>query len=229
MGDHSADPTGSGGESRTTATPSRLNACTKPVPSIEWELPVGTRGLIFDCDGTLADTMPIHFLAWKSMLEPHGLTLPEAQFYAFAGMPSLRIVEVLATEQDVHLVMDEIIAMVEDKEALYVAKLSDVKAVPAVFAIADRYRGELPMAVASGGDGWVVRRTLTAIGALDWFDAIVGAEDTQRHKPEPDVFLEAARRIGVLPATCVVFEDSDLGLLAAERAGMLGVDIRSWT
>lgn len=197
--------------------------------STEWDLPVGARGLIFDCDGTLADTMPIHFLAWKSMLELRGLKFSETQFYAFAGMPSLRIVGVLATEQDLHFEVDEMVTMVEDKEALYVAALSDVKAVPAVFAVANRFRGVLPMAVASGGDGWVVRRTLTAIGALDWFDAIVGAEDTERHKPEPDPFLEAAHRIGVPPASCVVFEDSDLGLLAAERACMPGVDIRRWT
>jgi HAD superfamily hydrolase (TIGR01509 family) len=84
------------------------------------------------------------------------------------------------------------------------------------------------MAVASGGERWVVTRTLTTLGVLDWMDAVVCAEDTERHKPDPDVFLEAARRIGVEPSACAVFEDADLGLEAARRAGMLPLDIRPW-
>ncbi len=95
-----------------------------------------------------------------------------------------------------------------------------------VAAIAEKYRGRLPIAVASGGEHRVVRHTLAAIGALQWFDAIVAAEDTDRHKPEPDVFLEAASRLGVAAAGCVVFEDSDLGIEAAHRAGMTAVDVR---
>jgi beta-phosphoglucomutase-like phosphatase (HAD superfamily) len=118
--------------------------------------------------------------------------------------------------------------MVRDKELRYLELLTEVRPIATVVAIAHRFRGELPMAVASGGEGWVVRRTLAAIGVEDWFDTVVGAEDTERHKPEPDVFLEAARRIDVEPSRCVVFEDSDLGLLAAARAGMTGVDVRAW-
>jgi len=97
-----------------------------------------------------------------------------------------------------------------------------------VVDVARRHRGVLPMAVASGGHRWVVNETLSAIGIADWFGAIVGAEDTERHKPEPDAFLEAARRLGVAPEGCVVFEDAELGLEAARRAGMLPIDIRPW-
>jgi HAD superfamily hydrolase (TIGR01509 family) len=86
----------------------------------------------------------------------------------------------------------------------------------------------LPIAVASGGYRDTITRTLDRLGIRDWFDAMVVAEDTPRHKPEPDVFLEAARRLGVAPAGCVVFEDTDIGLEAARRAGMLGVDVRDW-
>ncbi|MCU1394970.1 MAG: family phosphatase [Ilumatobacteraceae bacterium] len=183
-------------------------------------------GLIFDCDGTLADTMPVHFVAWTAMLEPHGLTFPEAQFFAFAGMPSHRIIDRLSTEQGVPVA--DVATMVADKEHRYIELIDTVGPVAPVLEIAERFRGVLPMAVASGGEGWVVRRTLEVIGALDWFDAVVGAEDTERHKPEPDVFLEAAHRLGLDPAGCVVFEDSDLGLEAASRAGMVGIDIRDW-
>ena len=90
------------------------------------------------------------------------------------------------------------------------------------------FRHVLPMAVASGGYRAVVERTLSFIGVAEWFAAVVCAEDTPRHKPEPDVFLEAARRLGVAPAGCVVFEDTDIGLEAARRAGMTGVDVRPW-
>jgi HAD superfamily hydrolase (TIGR01509 family) len=95
-----------------------------------------------------------------------------------------------------------------------------------VVEIARTHRGKLPMAVASGSQGPIVRQTLDIIGVLDWFDTIVAAEDTARHKPEPDVFLEAARRLKVAPEICTVYEDTDLGLEAARRAGMIGVDIR---
>jgi beta-phosphoglucomutase-like phosphatase (HAD superfamily) len=193
-----------------------------------WSPPKATTGLIFDCDGTLADTMPIHFLSWSAMLQPHRLRFPEATFFAFAGMPSHRIIARLASEQGLQFTAADIAAMVADKERRYVEKLAEVRPIAVVLEIARRFRGVLPMAVASGGEGWVVRRTLEVIGALDWFDAVVGAEDTARHKPEPDVFLEAARRLCLGPSGCVVFEDSDLGMEAAARAGMRGVDIREW-
>lgn len=193
-----------------------------------WNAPEGTAGLIFDCDGTLADTMPLHFRAWTEMVAENGLTFPETQFYALAGMPSERIINQLAAEQQVEFSAERVIEMNRDKENRYIAMIDDVRPIAVVLDVAARYRGVLPMAVASGGERWVVLRTLRAIGALDWFDAMVGSEDTKLHKPEPDVFLEAARRIQVAPEHCVVFEDSDLGMLAAERAGMLGIDIRNW-
>jgi len=163
------------------------------------------------------------------MLEPHALDFSEERFFAFAGMPSVRIIGVLADDQGRSFETSVVESMVADKEALFLDMLDTVRPVANVLAVAERHRGVLPMAVASGGEGWVVRRTLAAIGAEEWFDAIVGAEDTERHKPEPDVFLEAARRLGVEPQACVVFEDSDLGLVAAERAGMHCVDVREWS
>ena len=97
-----------------------------------------------------------------------------------------------------------------------------------VIRIASAYRGKLPIAVASGGYRDTITRTLDQLGVRDWFDATVTAEDTARHKPEPDVFLEAAHRLGASATGCVVFEDTDIGLEAARRAGMRGVDVRGW-
>ncbi|MBY0456441.1 MAG: HAD-IA family hydrolase, partial [Gemmataceae bacterium] len=133
---------------------------------------------------------------------------------------------VLADEAGV--AVNDIPAMVHEKEQTFLTFLDAVVAVEPVVAIAAAYRGKLPVAVASGGYRDTITRTLDQLGIRGWFDALVTAEDTARHKPEPDVFLEAARRLGVEAAKCVVFEDTDIGLEAARRAGMVGVDVRPW-
>lgn len=196
-------------------------------PPPAWTAPPDTAALIFDCDGTLADTMPIHFKAWTSMMTRHRIHFPEDRFYALGGMPTAQIIRLLAGEQSIPL--GDVDAMVFEKEELFLTHLEHVTPLAPVFAVAAAYRGVLPMAVASGGYRDVVRRTLTQIGVTDWFGAVVCAEDTPRHKPEPDVFLEAARLLGVAdPLRCVVFEDTNIGLEAAKRAGMTGVDVRGW-
>lgn len=192
-----------------------------------WTAPAGTTALIFDCDGTLADTMPTHFVAWSAMLADHGIAFPEAQFYALGGMPSGDIIRLLAAEQGVAVPAD-VQPMVDDKEDRYLAAVAGVTAIPEVVAVAARYHGVLPLAVASGGEHRIIDATLGILGITELFGAVVGYEDTERHKPEPDVFEEAARRLGVDPAGCVVFEDGELGLEAARRAGMVPVDIRPW-
>ncbi|MFM1871369.1 MAG: hypothetical protein RL398_791 [Planctomycetota bacterium] len=193
---------------------------------LRWTAPPHVKALIFDCDGTLADTMPAHFAAWTAMLTPYGIPFPEPRFYAMGGMPTSQIIRILAN--DAGVVVDDIAAMVEAKERLFLQHLDALAPIVPVVAIAAAYRGNLPMAVASGGYRAVVTSTLQRIGVFDWFGALVAAEDTTRHKPEPDVFLEAARRLDIAPAACAVFEDTDLGMEAARRAGMLGVDVRPW-
>ena len=194
---------------------------------MHWSAPPGTVGLIFDCDGTLADTMPIHYRAWMAMLSRHGIPFDEPTFYSLGGMPTAQIIRLLSGETGVPVA--DVEAMVAEKESAFLLHLEAVQAIPPVLQIAERYRGELPMAVASGGYRAVVMQTLERIGVVSWFSAVVCAEDTPRHKPEPDVFLEAARRLGVSePERCVVFEDTDIGLEAARRAGMQGVDVRPW-
>jgi HAD superfamily hydrolase (TIGR01509 family) len=94
--------------------------------------------------------------------------------------------------------------------------------------VARKLRGSKPIAVASGGFRSVVQQQLNHVGILDWFDVLVCAEDTKRHKPEPDVFLESAKRLGIRPEKCIVFEDADLGVEAAKRAGMACLDVRDY-
>lgn len=194
---------------------------------MHWTPPPGTRGLIFDCDGTLADTMPVHFRAWCAMLDRHGIPFCERKFYSLGGMPTANIIRLLCDETG--LVIDDIDRMIAEKEGLFVQHfLSEVRPIDRVYEIARRYRERLPMAVASGGYRRVVEKTLMQLRVEDWFAAVVCAEDTPRHKPEPDVFLEAAKRLDVAPEHCVAFEDTDIGLEAIRRAGMIGVDVRPW-
>ncbi|HYH66483.1 MAG TPA: HAD-IA family hydrolase, partial [Urbifossiella sp.] len=189
-----------------------------------WTAPPGTAGLIFDCDGTLADTMPAHYRAWTAMLGRHGIGFTEQRFYELGGVPTAQIIRILSAETGVPVT--DVDAMVAEKEAAFLAHIHAIQPLEAVVAVAAAYRGRLPMAVASGGYRDTITRTLDQLGVRGWFDATVTAEDTARHKPEPDVFLEAARRLGVPPAACVVFEDTDIGLEAARRAGMASVDVR---
>ncbi len=182
------------------------------------------RGLIFDCDGTLADTMPAHFQAWTTTLNRYGLSITEERFYQLGGVPSHRIVAALSQEQGVAVDPHE---FSREKEDAFLIHIKSIRPIEPVVEIVRQSRGVIPMAVASGGFRPVITRILSQIGILDWFDAIVTAEDTVRHKPDPDVFLEAARRLNVPSASCLVYEDTDVGLQAARRAGMKSVDVRS--
>ncbi len=184
-------------------------------------------GHIFDLDGTLADTMPAHFAAWTSVVERYGLTFSEARFYELGGVPTIDITRMLVEESGRPLDPDEI---AREKQAAFARSLEVpgiIRPVEAVVEIARRNRHEGLLAVASGGTRALVHRTLEVLAIADWFQVVITAEDTAKHKPEPDVFLEAARRLDVAPAACTVYEDTDLGLEAARRAGMRPVDIRS--
>ena len=182
-------------------------------------------GLIFDCDGTLADTMPLHFHAWRSTLDRYGIALDEDRFYSLGGQPTVKIVQLLADEQGLDLDAD---VVANEKEEAFLTRLAEVKPIAPIVDIVRANVGKLPMAVASGSHRAVVFDVLKIIGLDDLFDenTVVGAEDTKLHKPNPDVFLEAARRIGVAPEKCRVYEDAELGLEAARRADMECFDVR---
>ena len=179
--------------------------------------------LIFDCDGTLVNSMPVHFTAWRKTLGKHGFELTEKRFYSLAGQPTWRLVEMLAEE---HGATVDVRAVAREKEQDFVQLLHLVQPIDTVIQIARENFGKKKLAVASGGWRDITRMQLRHVGILDWFETIVTAEDTERHKPEPDVFLEAARRLGVPPEACLVYEDADLGIEAARRAGMAWVDVR---
>ncbi|MFM1903294.1 MAG: hypothetical protein RLZZ440_1194 [Planctomycetota bacterium] len=181
--------------------------------------------LLFDCDGTLADTMPAHYRAWLAVTGAHGIAFDEDRFYALGGRPTRDIVASLAKEAGVTVDVDE---AAELKEQRFLEQLDEILPVDPVIEVVRRCRGRIPMAVVTGGYQAVCRRILERVGILDAFDTIVASEDTERHKPDPDPFLEAARRLGARPERCVVWEDSGLGIEAARRAGMAWVDVRAF-
>ncbi|MFZ0617053.1 MAG: HAD-IA family hydrolase [Candidatus Acidiferrales bacterium] len=182
--------------------------------------------MIFDCDGTLVDSMPLHYRSWDLVLRRHGLELSEARFYRMAGLPVAQIIEELAREKGLAV---DAQAIADERDADFHSQpASAMRPVRAVVEIAREYRGKLPMAVATGSTRASAEASLRAIGILEWFDAVISSQDAGRPKPAPDVFLLAARRIGVPAGECVAFEDGDAGLESARAAGMHAVDIRPW-
>ena len=181
------------------------------------------QALIFDCDGTLTDSMYAHYVAWRDTLVTYGMDLNEQHFYRYSGTPSRRVIPMLASEQGIVLDFER---ANEAKEKAFLNSIHLLKPIEPVVRIAEQHRGRLKMAVASGGVRQIVHRQLEQLNIFDWFETIVTAEDTERHKPDPDVFLEAARRLGVAPSACRVYEDGDPGIEAARRAGMECVDVR---
>lgn len=180
---------------------------------------------IFDCDGTLVDTMPLHFVAWRKTLDDLGHTeiFQETQFYAWGGTPAKEIMERLNEIHGLTLPPHETATV---KEEVYQTLIPQVK--PLLFVIEEAKRlhaAGVPLAVASGGRRDVVIESLEAVGIRELFGPIVGSEDVSHGKPAPDVFLRAAELLGVAPEGCVVYEDAPAGLLAAHRAGMKAVDI----
>jgi beta-phosphoglucomutase family hydrolase len=186
--------------------------------SFPLELPAGDfAAFIFDCDGTLADTMPTHFKAWQIALGKAANDFPEAMFYELGGVPTSRVVEILNERHGYNLPVEE---TVNHKEGLFLQMSEQIAAIEPVVALAREYHGRKPIAVASGGHRRIVMNTLRALGIANLFDAIVCSEDYTRGKPHPDPFLEAARRLGVAAEKCLVFEDTQTGAQAAAAAGM---------
>lgn len=153
----------------------------------------------------------------------HGITFPEDRFYSMGGMPSEQIIEILGAEQSVCVSPHQI---AEQKELAFAALMDRLEPMHSIVSIAREYTGVLPMAVASGGIRPIVEQQLRQLGIDNLFQAQVTAEDTERHKPHPDVFIEAAKLLGVAPAHCLVFEDAPLGFAAARAAGMDFVDVK---
>lgn len=187
------------------------------------QIPAGKfRAYLFDCDGTIVDSMPLHYIAWKTSLAEYGCVYEEELFYAWGGRPIREIIGLLNKAQGLNMPVEEV---AEKKEALYLSLLPQLKAIPEVIEHIDAQHGRIPFAVVSGSRRDSVTGSLGALGLLDKFETLVCAEDYKRGKPAPDAFLLAAERLNVPPSECLVFEDTELGIEAATAAGMASVKV----
>lgn len=189
------------------------------------DLPMdGIEAVIFDCDGTLVNSMPAHFEAWCEALSYYGAAnvFQEDVFYAMGGRPTKDIVVDL--NSDYGLKLDPEAVAMKKREA-YLQHLGGIELIDEVVEHARALRGKLPMAIATGGTRMVIEKTLQAVEVSDLFDEVVTAEDVTSGKPAPDIFLHAAKLLGVAPEKCLVLEDAPAGIMAAQLAGMTVVSV----
>jgi len=185
------------------------------------QLPAGDfRAYLFDCDGTIVDSMPLHYVAWKQALAEWECPFEEELFYAWGGRPVTAILTSLNEMNGLQMPIEQV---AKRKENLYYDQLASLKLIPEVVAHIDDKLGQIPMAVVSGSRRNSVVGSLTIFNLLDKFETLVCAEDYKNGKPAPDGFLLAAERLGVEPRHCLVFEDTEMGIRAATAAGMASV------
>jgi beta-phosphoglucomutase-like phosphatase (HAD superfamily) len=190
---------------------------------LDLQLPPGQfDAFLFDCDGTIADSMPIHYVAWQKALAPWNCVFPEKLFYGLGGLTTAEIVRRLNEEQGLRMPVEEVLAR---KEEFYLDALPTLKAVPEVLQHIDLSYGRIPLAVVSGSRRDSVTASLASLKLLDKFAILVCAEDYKNGKPDPEPFLLAAAQLRVAPQSCLVFEDTDLGIQAAKAAGMATVKV----
>ena len=187
------------------------------------KLPEGLfHAYLFDCDGTIADSMPLHYLAWKKSLAEWNCEFSEELFYAWGGRPTAEIISTLNQQQGLSMPVERV---ARRKEEFYFELLPELKAVPEVLEHIEAQHGRIPFAVVSGSARVSVTASLEALKLLDRFDALVCAGEYEKSKPDAEAFLLAAAKLGVAPMNCLVFEDTEMGIQAATAAGMVSVKV----
>lgn len=192
-------------------TDTTANVTPLPIPAGDF------KAYLFDLDGTIADSMPLHYKAWVKAITDAGGTFPEKVFYELGGVPIVRVVEILNERYGYQMPAEEV---AHKKEELYHTLIHEVQPVASVVAHVHAMHGKIPLAIVSGSPRLSIENTLKTLGLEDCFDVLVGAEDYTHGKPDPEPFLTAAKKLGVAPKDCLVFEDADAGIKAAEAAGM---------
>lgn len=183
------------------------------------------KALIFDLDGTLADTMPLHYIAWKNASAKHGIDFTTELFSQLAGIPLYPTVEKLNQLFGKSIDPRE---LGDDKEAEFENNMHNTPEIKVVADLVRKYHGKLPMALGTGGSRRLAMKTLGIIGLQDYFDILVTSEDVSHYKPHPETFVKCAELMGVDPVDCEVFEDGILGIQAAKSAGMMVVDVTQY-
>jgi HAD superfamily hydrolase (TIGR01509 family) len=180
------------------------------------------KGLIFDVDGTICDTMPVHFIAWREVSEKQGITFTPELFVEVTGLPALQTSQYLKNKFGKDF--DEF-EFTKNKEVIFEKNMYKAKPIEPVVKLILENKGKLPMACGTGGSQYLAWKTLEISGVKDCFEYVVAAENVTNHKPHPETFLRAAELINVPPSECQVFEDGQLGIQAAQAAGMMTTDV----
>jgi beta-phosphoglucomutase family hydrolase len=192
-----------------------------------YDIKPNIKGLIFDLDGTLADTMPYHYQAWFTTCKKFGLSIDQEFLKTHTGSPAWIIADLVLEKDNL---MGKISAneIIEEKMKNFHDLQPFVKPIEPVVDIVKKYYGKLPMAVGTGGHRSAVERTLELTGLRQYFDIVITANDVEKYKPHPETFLKCAEKMNVAPRFIEVFEDGELGFEAAKAAGMQITDVRSW-
>jgi beta-phosphoglucomutase-like phosphatase (HAD superfamily) len=192
-----------------------------------YDIKPGIKGLIFDLDGTLADTMPYHFNGWRVACQKFGADIDTAFLRKHTGTPGWIIADEIIKKCNLKgkVTIDQIM---DEKLTEFFREQHQVKPIVPVVEIVKKYHGKLPMAVGTGGHREAVERTLEITGLRKYFDIVITANDVDHFKPHPETFLKCAALMNIEPEFIEVFEDGDLGIEAAVSAGMVATDVRSW-
>ncbi len=183
------------------------------------------KGLIFDLDGTLIDSMPMHWAGWQAAFRKYGSEIEHDFFFSHAGKAAIEIAQILIDKYNTPTTAELIVA---EKQKYVYEHLDNVAIIKPVVNVVEENFGRIPMAVGTGSDTARAVRMLTNAGLIDKFVGIVSADDVEHHKPAPDTFLRCAELMGVSPAECEVFEDAEPGLAAARAGGMIATDVRPY-
>ena len=183
------------------------------------------KALIFDLDGTLSDSLPVHIASWHTVCKKLKCTFDERIVVEMTGMPTISFAERIKREQNLQVDAEEIVKM---KQYEFRRNINRIKPHNAVISLMKKSFGKIPMAVGTGASRQSAMLQMNELAIDHFFDVIVTADDVDRHKPEPETFLKCAQLLNVEPEFCQVFEDGEMGMRAALTAGMLLTDVRPY-
>ncbi len=182
-----------------------------------------TRGLIFDLDGTLSNSLPVHVDTWNKVGEIYGFKFDPQIIHEMTGRPTIEFARHIVEKYGLSVNPAEIVKL---KQRTFWDSAQLLEPVKEIISIVKKYHGKLPMSVGTGASRKSAEVQLEELQIAHYFEGIVSADDVDNHKPEPDTFLKCAQLMGVPPSKCQVFEDGDLGIEAAKKAGMMVTDVR---
>lgn len=187
------------------------------------EIHPNARALIFDLDGTLSDSLPVHMETWEKVGEAYGFRFDPKILIEMTGRATIDFARRIVDEQNLNATPEELVKL---KQHIFWESIEQVEPIHEIVSIVKTWSGKLPLAVGTGASRRSAEAQLTELQILHHFDTIVTADDVTKHKPDPETFLMCAAAMGVEPAKCQVFEDGDLGIKAAQKAGMIVTDVR---